>query len=58
MAIGSGMSFTSDLAEAGVLLAEGKLRRQAPHPCDFGRCVWVWRKASIKGDATASCASG
>ena len=34
MAIGSGMSFTGDLAEAGALLAEGKLRRcDLSHMC-------------------------
>ena len=27
VAIGSGMSFTADLAEAGALMAKGKLRR-------------------------------
>ena len=43
MAIGSGMSFTSDLAEAGVLLAEGKLRRCTPATLHFfGTCAWVW----------------
>lgn len=31
MAIGVGMSFTADLAEAGLLLGENRLRRLSPH---------------------------